>query len=190
MRNLATIIFIILVIAVAGFATYFFLQRNPQLFGNQQRSGQQQRQQGERRQQEERLVPPNDAKREEEGRNEERQENPSVQQQQQLPDTLKVNAPKVNAEIKSPMRISGEARAWYFEAEFPVRVIDESGKELGVGQARALGDWMVDEFVPFEGAVSFNPGSATRGFVVFEKANPSGLPENDQSYAIPVTFAK
>jgi hypothetical protein len=91
--------------------------------------------------------------------------------------------------IKSPLRITGEARGyWFFEASFPVKVLDENGKELGITPARALGEWMTEDFVPFEVTINFSTSTTRTGFVVFMKDNPSGLPENDNELRIPVTF--
>jgi hypothetical protein len=105
------------------------------------------------------------------------------------PDSLRVSLPTVNSVIKSPLVISGEASGWYFEAVFPVRVTDEKGNTLGTGQAQAQGDWMTSAFVPFAGTITFDPKGYQSGFVVFEKDNPSGQPQNALSYSIPVRFS-
>ena len=44
------------------------------------------------------------------------------------------------------------------------------------------------EFVPFSINIEFNKPATERGWVVFEKDNPSGLPENADSLKIPVAF--
>ncbi len=104
------------------------------------------------------------------------------------PASLKVVTPTPNQLVTSPLVVTGQASAWYFEAVFPVRVTDEKGNILGSGQAKALGDWMTADFVPFSGAITFDAKDAARGFVVFEKDNPSGLPENYLSFSLPVNF--
>lgn len=92
--------------------------------------------------------------------------------------------------IASPVKISGEARGyWFFEASFPVKVNDAEGNELGVGIAQAKSDWMTEEFVPFEATVSFSSPQTETGLLVLEKDNPSGLPENDDALVIPVKFS-
>ncbi len=91
--------------------------------------------------------------------------------------------------ISSPLIITGEARLWYFEASFPVKLLDRSGKTLVQTYASADGDWMTEEWVPFTAELVFTPGSAgTRGTLVLSKDNPSGLPENDDRVEIPVKF--
>jgi len=90
--------------------------------------------------------------------------------------------------VKSPLEISGTAKGWYFEAEFPVLIYDNKDNLLGRSNAIATEDWMTDEPVPFEATINFDPGNETLGKIVFEKANPSGLPENDETYELPVRF--
>lgn len=107
----------------------------------------------------------------------------------QYKDLLKVTYPTSGALVSSPIIIKGEARGyWFFEASFPVRLLDEDGKELAVGIAQAKNNWMVEDYVPFEVKIEFsNPGSDI-GYLVFEKDNPSGLPENADSVSMPVFF--
>ncbi|MEX2014127.1 MAG: Gmad2 immunoglobulin-like domain-containing protein, partial [Parcubacteria group bacterium] len=87
--------------------------------------------------------------------------------------------------------VLGEARGnWYFEASFPVRVLDANGKELGRGIAQAEGEWMTTNFVPFRATVRFSPPTTETGTVVFQKDNPSGLPEHDAEVKVPVRFSQ
>jgi hypothetical protein len=46
---------------------------------------------------------------------------------------------------------------------------------------------MTMEFVPFTAILNFTT-TATSGYLVIAKDNPSGLPENDASLKIPVNF--
>ncbi len=98
----------------------------------------------------------------------------------------------VNAEdgrVRSPLLIVGEARLWYFEATFPIRLLNEAGREIAVGYASADGDWMTEDWVPFTAELSFSPQPpGSRGMLVLEKDNPSGLPENDDRVEIPIRF--
>ena len=104
---------------------------------------------------------------------------------------VKVTNPQINSTIISPLLVSGEARGtWFFEASFPVRVEDANGDQLGIGIAEALSNWMTTSTVPFRGVISFtSPPTTTAGFLIFEKDNPSGLPENADEFAAPVTIA-
>jgi hypothetical protein len=67
-------------------------------------------------------------------------------------------------------------------------VTDEYGYILGAGRARAQGDWMTEDFVPFTATVTFDPGYETYGYIVLERDNPSGLPEYDDALWLPVRF--
>ncbi len=94
-----------------------------------------------------------------------------------------------NGRLQSPLLIVGEARLWYFEGSFPVRLLNEMGREIAVGYASADGDWMTEEWVPFTAELSFpSQASDTMGTLVLEKDNPSGLPEHDDRVLIPVRF--
>ena len=77
---------------------------------------------------------------------------------------------------------------WFFEASFPVKVVDADGIVLGQGQAQAQGDWMSTGTVPFVASISFaTPYSAT-GTIVLAKDNPSGMLQNDLPLRVPVAF--
>lgn len=118
----------------------------------------------------------------------------------ELTDLIKVYNPQPNQEIISPLSISGEARGnWYFEASFPVIVVDWDGRIIGEGHATAKPaegkDWMTTEFVPFEGAIGFARPECSpeaeyckKGAVIFKNDNPSGLPANDRAVEIPIIF--
>ncbi len=91
--------------------------------------------------------------------------------------------------IKSPLHIQGEAPGgWYFEATFPVRIVDANGTVLGAVPAHARGDWMTTSSVPFEADMTFVSPTTSDGFLVLEKDNPSGLPQYDKELRVPVRF--
>lgn len=102
-------------------------------------------------------------------------------------DATKLTKPSAKEIVKSPLTVEGEARGfWFFEASFPIRVLDANGKELGAGHAEALGDWMTTEFVPFRGVVEFKTPTTDGGTLVLEKDNPSGLPEHAAEVRYPI----
>jgi len=104
-------------------------------------------------------------------------------------DLLKLDKPQPNAIVKSPLTIEGSARGfWFFEASFPIRVLDANGKELGISHVQALENWMTTEFVTFSGAVTFKTPTTDTGTLVLEKDNPSGLPENAAEVRYPIRF--
>lgn len=104
-------------------------------------------------------------------------------------DLIRIASPRPNDTIQSPIRITGEARGfWFFEASFPVKIYDANGKELGTAIATATEDWMTEEFVPFEAMMEFKAPTTAAGTLVLQKDNPSGLPENDDKLVVPVKF--
>lgn len=105
-------------------------------------------------------------------------------------DLIRVREPKVNQLVSSPLLIRGEARGnWYFEASFPVKVLDANGKILAEIPVQAKGEWMTTNYVPFETSISFLQPTTAVGEVVLQKDNPSGLPEHDNELRIPVRFS-
>jgi hypothetical protein len=104
-------------------------------------------------------------------------------------DLIKIDFPVQNEKINSPVVVSGAARGqWYFEASFPVQILDEDGTILGSDPVQAQGEWMTTEFVPFSGEINFTKPKGKTGSIVFKKDNPSGLPQNDDSVSIPINF--
>lgn len=107
----------------------------------------------------------------------------------ELQDEISIESPHPNEHISSPLTVKGEARAWYFEATFSMRLENEDGEVIAEGYVEAQDDWMVDAFVPYKGDLTFDPQRpGSTGTLYLEKANPSGLPENDTTLHIPVMF--
>jgi hypothetical protein len=100
--------------------------------------------------------------------------------------SIVVDTPHGGMAVSNPFTVSGKARGnWYFEASFPLQVVDTDGTIILTMPVQAQRDWMTTEFVPFSGSVDVGnfKGPAT---VVFMKDNPSGLSENDASLSIPI----
>jgi hypothetical protein len=107
-------------------------------------------------------------------------------------DLIVLDSPLRDSVIASPVTIAGSARGyWYFEASFPVVIVNWDGLIIGEGIAEAQSDWMTEEFVPFRATITFDLPEDTpyrRGAIILQKDNPSGLPENDNALEIPVLF--
>lgn len=107
---------------------------------------------------------------------------------------IRVYNPRLNQRILSPLVIEGEARGyWFFEASFPVVLVDWDGLIIadGIAQAVLSGDetWMTEDFVKFKAELTFKkPSYKDNGALILRKDNPSGLPENDDSLEIPIFF--
>ncbi|EKE11790.1 MAG: hypothetical protein ACD_15C00026G0009 [uncultured bacterium] len=103
---------------------------------------------------------------------------------------IRVSSPSVNEIVVSPMKISGEAKGWYFESSFIVKLLDDKGTVLAQGWAKSKGDGSKDVYMPFEAELEFDPKDSKNGNLVFEKSNPSGKPENAGSFSFAVLFEK
>lgn len=104
-------------------------------------------------------------------------------------DQIKVTKPLPDQFVESPLTIEGEARGtWFFEATFPVKLLDVKGEVIASNPAQAQDDWMTEDFVLFKAELIFEKPSTDTGILILKEDNPSGLPENDASIEIPVRF--
>ena len=105
-------------------------------------------------------------------------------------DLIRLITPRPNEIVTSPLIVTGEARGyWFFEASFPVQILDARGNQIAVIPAQAQGEWMTEEFVSFRAELNFaTPLDSDTGTLVLEKDNPSGLPENEDELHIPIKF--
>ncbi len=100
---------------------------------------------------------------------------------------IRIDTPKSGDVVESPILINGQARGyWFFEASFPVELVDSGGRVIAQAPARAKGDWMTENFVPFSLSFSYHSTSSQSATLILHKDNPSGLPENDDSISIPI----
>ena len=91
--------------------------------------------------------------------------------------------------IVSPLNITGRARGnWYFEASFPIKLLNADGKEIAMTTAQAQSDWMTTDYVPFKATLKFTVDKEQGGTLVFMNDNPSGLPENDKKFELPISL--
>ena len=116
----------------------------------------------------------------------EREENEKLK----VTEMIEIEKPLPNQDIRSPLTIKGKARGmWYFEGDFPVALVDKDGNTIAEAIATAQGKWMTEDFVPFSATVRYdNAPDDERGYLVFHRDNPSGLPEHDMQYRQPVLF--
>ncbi len=112
-------------------------------------------------------------------------------------DFIKISSPVPNGVVGNPLTITGLARGmWFFEASFPVSLVNWDGLIIAEGIATAQGEWMTEEFVPFLASLEFtspykegDQDFMKRGALILQRDNPSGLPENDNALEIPIRFA-
>ncbi|MFH1789929.1 MAG: Gmad2 immunoglobulin-like domain-containing protein [bacterium] len=106
-------------------------------------------------------------------------------------DLISVENLSAGQSITSPLTIKGQARgSWFFEASFPIKLLDQSGSLLASVPAQAKGNWMTNDFVPFEAELKFSSPTTSKGSIILEKDNPSGLTQNADQLIIPVSFAE
>lgn len=106
-----------------------------------------------------------------------------------LRDKIRIDTPRPVEKVKSPLKITGEARGtWFFEGQFSANLIDKDGQILGSGIMSADGEWMTEEFAPYSGEIEFTTPKGADGKLVLEKSNPSGIPEKDSQLIVPVKF--
>ncbi|OGZ33893.1 MAG: hypothetical protein A2Y98_03445 [Candidatus Portnoybacteria bacterium RBG_19FT_COMBO_36_7] len=100
-----------------------------------------------------------------------------------------VTSPQQNQTVASPLIVRGRVRgSWFFEASFPIKILDAQGNEISVSYVQAKGEWMTSDFVDFEGQLRFISPSLSSGTLVLQNDNPSGLPENQKEFRVPVIF--
>ncbi len=111
-----------------------------------------------------------------------------------IDDLIVVDAPRPQQAIQSPVVIRGKARgSWYFEASFPIVLVDGDGRIIASGHGQAQDNWMTENFVPFEAVLSFDvPEHAEafgkRGTIILKNDNPSGAANLDKAVEIPILF--
>ncbi len=104
-------------------------------------------------------------------------------------DDIVVTLPQAGDVTGKTFTVKGKARGpWYFEASFPVTLLDQNGAELAQGVALAEGEWMTEEFVPFSVELTAPQSYIGPATIVLKKDNPSGEPEFDGALSVPITI--
>jgi hypothetical protein len=84
-----------------------------------------------------------------------------------------LNAPVEGAQVESPLEVSGVApNNWFFEAVFPLKLVDKDGKVLAEAPARPETDWMVEGPVNFTATLEFAVTEDTPATLVLEEDMP------------------
>lgn len=119
---------------------------------------------------------------------------------------LIVTSPLKDSVVMSPLTITGEAPGfWYFEATFPLVLVNWDGLIIAQGYATAQGEWMTQELVPFTGVLEFTDvlplteeiedlaqvqDFMKNGALILQRDNPSGLPQNDDAVEFSIRFSE
>lgn len=102
--------------------------------------------------------------------------------------------PNLNEVISSPLILTGKVKGtWLFEATAPIVLVDWDRKIIGESFIETNDDWMTEDFVSFSGEIKFEKPEdmgdfSDKGTLIFKKANPSGLPQNDDAVETNVRF--
>src|SRR3989344_914355 len=100
-----------------------------------------------------------------------------------------VTSPKANSTVGKTFIVSGSAPGpWYFEASFPIKIVDANNNLLGQAIAQAQGEWMTTDQVTFTATVTLTGSYTGPATVVLMRDNPSGMPENDDSVSVPIVI--
>ena len=102
-------------------------------------------------------------------------------------DLIKVEVPHPGAVTGKEFSVIGKARGtWFFEASFPIELLDKDGKRLAIAIAQAQEEWMTENFVPFKADIKVIKNYIGSATLILHKDNPSGLPEHDASASFPI----
>ncbi len=98
-----------------------------------------------------------------------------------------IDSPLPDTVVTKDLVITGKARGqWFFEASFPIQVLDKDGTIIATGIGEAKGDWMTTEFVPFTATIKVPDSYTGTLTIVLNKDNPSDMRENDASISFSV----
>ena len=93
---------------------------------------------------------------------------------------IKLNNIKEGDTVEVGFKVEGSVTgSWYKEGVFPVRVINNTTKEVVITNiARADGEWMTEDYVPFSFVIDADITEETPFILRFDKANLSELSDN------------
>ncbi len=107
---------------------------------------------------------------------------------------IQILTPKLNAEISSPLVISGyiNGAGWTaFEAQAgTVKLLDENNNVLGTALLAITDESWMKQFNNFKGELSFVSSKDQNGTLVFKNENASGDPVRDKTFVLPVKIKK
>lgn len=115
---------------------------------------------------------------------------PEIHRTGNTADRVEIISPLAGSSVDSPIEIQTRLPGnWLFEASAPVVLTNRDGLIIAEGTITTPDDRMTTDLVVATGSISFelDPDSySDQGYLILQKANPSGLPENDEAVEIPV----
>jgi hypothetical protein len=104
-------------------------------------------------------------------------------------EVIRMKSPLVDQTVVSPLTITGEVRGtWSFEGDFPKELRDGNNRKIAEGHATLDGDWMTEDYVPFQGTLVFDQPATETGRLILRKDNPTGERRHDDAVEISVRF--
>lgn len=101
---------------------------------------------------------------------------------------VSVSSPAPNARVTSPLAVSGVAPAnWYFENQFPLRLVTPDGQEIAVAAATPRVNWTEPGDKEFDAELRFEVTADTPAMLVLEEDMPREN-ETPRQLSIPVTL--
>lgn len=105
---------------------------------------------------------------------------------------ITVVKPSPNQTVSSPLRISGYVNqgGWIgFEGQVgTVKILDDKDQMIALGILKATSEW-TKPLVHFETILDFIPPSGGTGTLLFANENPSGLPDKEKEFRMPIKFS-
>lgn len=103
--------------------------------------------------------------------------------------SITVSSPAKNATVSSPIKITGKVPGnWSNEAQFTILLKASDGTIMDQASAQLDGSWMTSAPVVFNAELTYSGNRSGNATIVLQKANPSGLPANDDHIEIPVNL--
>lgn len=109
---------------------------------------------------------------------------------QDVPEELvQLESPFINAQVTSPLVISGKARKeWYGEGSFPIEIVNSDFQVIGKGLAKPEQTNAEDiDLVPFQVEIVFDKPINERGYIVLREGDKDKV-EYRRSRTVPIIF--
>jgi Immunoglobulin-like domain of bacterial spore germination len=85
-----------------------------------------------------------------------------------------ISAPASGARVTSPLVVEGTAPGdWYFEAQFPAKLVGADGAVIAQAPAISQSDWMTEAPVPYRAQLSFSVTQDTPATLVLQEDMPA-----------------
>jgi hypothetical protein len=114
-------------------------------------------------------------------------EPPAIIYENASADMIEIELPYPGAVVGKEFSVIGRARgSWFFEASFPIDLLDADGQILAQSYAMTAEEWMTTDFVSFRGEIKAPQDYIGPATLILMKDNPSGEPQFDASVSFPI----